>query len=76
MTRPVFLFHLWREFIFSEVSWASVRPATLRDNFRSVIAVDIKHKTTAVVLLLDKVMMYAQVFTAGLWLASLQLLSQ
>lgn len=66
--RRAFFFILW--FAWIEVSWASLRPATLRDHLRSVIAVDIKHKNTAVVLLLDKVMMYAQVFTAGLWLAS------
>lgn len=70
------LYYLLRKLVSLEVSGASVRPATLRDNVRSAIAVDIKHKNTAVVPLLDKVMVYAQAFAAGLWLASSQLLSQ
>lgn len=45
-----------------EASWASVRPATLRDDSCCVITVDIKHQTPQWSLLWYTVMMSAQLF--------------
>lgn len=58
----VFIFFYYvPELVSCEVSWASLRPATLPHHVPSVI----KHQNTAVLLLLDKVMVDAQVFTAA-----------